>query len=82
MAACSFGCESLEIVEFYLVNNEFEFDSAVLKPELKIALDRFLTDFALLDSDVILHIVGHTDYVGTHAYITRVYRSGEPDPHG
>lgn len=68
MAACSFGCEPLEVVEFNLVNDEFEFDRSVLKPDMKVALDAFARKLALRGDDEILHIVGHTDHIGTLSY--------------
>ena len=67
-AACAYGCELSEPIVINLVNDEFDFDKAILKPEMKAALDDVIGQLAVQDSIVDLTVVGHTDNVGTEEY--------------
>ena len=66
-AACAYGCELGKPIVINLVNDEFDFDKAILKPDMKVALDEvigLLKPRSLVD----LTVVGHTDSTGTEAY--------------
>lgn len=67
-AACSYGCEYDSVFVINLTNDEFDFDQAVLKPEMEVALDAMIADIANLDKLTDLLIVGHTDSTGTDEY--------------
>lgn len=59
------------IIESYtidLVNDEFDFDKSVLKPDMKVALDDLANRVKASPGDEMLTIVGHTDSVGTEQY--------------
>lgn len=67
-AACAYGCELRDPIVINLVNDEFDFDSAVLKPDMKTHLIA-LAEKVLADGRVReLSIVGHTDWTGTDDY--------------
>lgn len=63
-----FGCEIVGNITINLVNDEFDFDSAMLKPDMKAALDDLAGKVNANPGDEFLTIVGHTDSVGTDAY--------------
>lgn len=62
------GCEVIENLTIDLVNDEFDFDSAVLKPDMKTALDELADRVKASQGQEQLTITGHTDSVGTEAY--------------
>lgn len=64
----SVGCEIIADVSINLVEDEFDFDSAKLKPGMKTALDGVAAKVKATPGDEQLHIVGHTDSVGPAAY--------------
>jgi len=62
------GCEIISNVTIDLVNDEFDFDSARLKPAMKATLDDLADKVNASPGDESLEIIGHTDSVGTDAY--------------
>ena len=62
------GCEILADMTIDLVNDEFDFDSAKLKPSMKAALDDVAARVSASQGDETLVVVGHTDSVGAEAY--------------
>jgi OOP family OmpA-OmpF porin len=62
------GCEIIESVTIDLVNDEFDFDSARLKPDMMRALDDVAAKIRASRGDEQLLVVGHTDSVGSEAY--------------
>jgi OOP family OmpA-OmpF porin len=62
------GCEIIADLTIDLVNDEFEFDSAQLKPNMRAALDDVAARVQQSAGDESLLIVGHTDSVGSEAY--------------
>ena len=62
------GCEIIDSITIDLVNDEFDFDKAVLKPDMKAALDDVAARINASAGDEQLTIVGHTDSVGRDAY--------------
>lgn len=53
---------------FDLVNDEFDFDKSILRPDMKVALDQFAREVRSTPGDEQLTIIGHTDSVGSDAY--------------
>lgn len=68
MAACNYGCGLSSKIVINLNNDEFEFDSAVLKPEMKVLLDDLAGKFTRLRDVEELMVIGHTCSIGTEAY--------------
>ncbi len=62
------GCEIVGNVTIDLVNDEFDFDSANLKPAMKSALEEVAGRVNASAGDEMLTIIGHTDSVGSEAY--------------
>jgi len=62
------GCEVIENLTIDLVNDEFDFDSAVLKPDMKSALDELADRVKASKGQEQLTITGHTDSTGPEAY--------------
>ncbi len=62
------GCEIIESITIDLVNDEFDFDKAVLKPNMEAALDDVAARVNASAGDEQLTIVGHTDSVGRDEY--------------
>ena len=62
------GCEIIADLTIDLVNDEFEFDSARLKPDMEAALDDVAARVAASKGDETLLVVGHTDSIGSEAY--------------
>ena len=62
------GCEIVANVTINLVNDEFDFDSAALKPEMQAALDGFASKVMTSKGNESLSITGHTDSIGSEAY--------------
>ena len=62
------GCEIIESLTINLEVEEFDFDSANLKPEMKAALDDVAARIKTSSGDERLDIVGHTDSTGPEAY--------------
>jgi len=61
----------VKIIESFtidLVNDEFDFDKAILKPDMKVALDDLARRVKETSGDEHLTIVGHTDAKGSDAY--------------
>ena len=67
-AACAYGCELGEPIVINLVNDEFDFDKAILKPDMKTALDGVIAVMATQENLSDLTVVGHTDSTGTEEY--------------
>ena len=67
-AACAYGCELADPIVINLVNDEFDFDKAILKADMKTALDDVITKLASQAGLIDLTVVGHTDHTGTEAY--------------
>ena len=67
-AACAYGCELSEPIVINLVNDEFDFDKAILKPDMIAALDAVIGRLTSQDGLVDLTVVGHTDNTGTEEY--------------
>ncbi|MCB1850320.1 MAG: OmpA family protein [Gammaproteobacteria bacterium] len=63
-----YGCEVIENLTINLVNDEFDFDSAVLKPEMKQALSDLADRVKASQGEERLTITGHTDSVGPESY--------------
>lgn len=62
------GCEIIESITIDLEVEEFDFDSAKLKPEMEAALDDVAARIAASTGDETLSIIGHTDSTGPEAY--------------
>ena len=62
------GCEIIESITINLEVEEFDFDSATLKPEMKAALEDVAARVKASKGDETLDIVGHTDSTGPEAY--------------
>ena len=62
------GCEIIKSITIDLVNDEFDFDSAMLKPDMKSALGDVARRVKASKGDERLLVVGHTDSVGSDAY--------------
>ena len=62
------GCEIIESITINLDVDEFDFDSAKLKPEMEAALDDVAARIAASTGTETLSIVGHTDSTGPEAY--------------
>ncbi len=62
------GCQIMGNVTIDLVNDEFDFDSARLKPAMKAALDEIADKIAASAGDEHLTVIGHTDSVGPESY--------------
>jgi OOP family OmpA-OmpF porin len=62
------GCEIIESITINLDVDEFDFDSATLKPEMEAALDDVAARVSASTGDETLSIVGHTDSTGPEAY--------------
>lgn len=62
------GCEIIESITINLDVDEFDFDSAKLKPEMETALDDVAARIAASKGDETLSVVGHTDSTGPEAY--------------
>ncbi len=62
------GCEIIENVRIDLVEGEFDFDSAELKPGTMAALDDIADQVAATAGEEAIVITGHTDSVGPEAY--------------
>lgn len=63
-----FGCEVVENLTIDLVEDEFDFDSAVLKPGMKDALNDLASRVKASKGQERLTITGHTDSVGPASY--------------
>lgn len=66
------GCEIIEDVTLNLVNDDFDFDKATLKPKMKAALNDLAARVTSTQGDEYLTIIGHTDSKGTDAYNQRL----------
>ena len=62
------GCEIIESITINLDVDEFDFDSATLKPEMEAALDDVAARIAASTGEESLSIVGHTDSTGPEEY--------------
>ncbi len=62
------GCEITENLTINLVVEEFDFDSAVLKPEMKSALEDFANKVKASPGHETVTVIGHTDSTGPEAY--------------
>ncbi len=62
------GCEIIADMTIDLVNDEFDFDSAMLKPSMKAALADVAARVKASKGDEHLMVIGHTDSVGAEAY--------------
>jgi len=62
------GCEIVENLTINLVVEEFDFDSAVLKPEMKEALREFAEKVKASPGHEKVTIIGHTDSIGPEDY--------------
>lgn len=62
------GCEIIPNVTIDLVNDEFDFDSAKLKPAMEDALSDLAARVKATPGEESLTIVGHTDSTGPDAY--------------
>ncbi len=62
------GCQIVENLTINLVVDEFDFDSAVLKPEMKAALEDLAERIKESPGHEKLTIIGHTDSTGPAAY--------------
>ncbi len=65
---CAAAPEIIESLTIDLVNDEFDFDKANIKPEMAAALDDVAQAVKDSSGDEKLTIVGHTDGVGSQAY--------------
>ncbi|WP_201063469.1 MULTISPECIES: OmpA family protein [Thiorhodovibrio] len=66
VAPCA--AEIIESLTIELVNDEFDFNSAVIKPEMADALNGVARAVRESGGDEMLTIVGHTDGVGSQDY--------------
>ena len=62
------GCEIIDNLTIDLVEGEFDFDSAVLKPAMEAALTDLADKIKASAGQETLTIVGHTDSIGTEEY--------------
>jgi OOP family OmpA-OmpF porin len=62
------GCEIIANVTIDLINDEFDFDSAELKPAMKSALHDILNKLKATPGQEKLAIIGHTDSMGADEY--------------
>ena len=62
------GCEIIASVTINLGVEEFDFDSAQLKPQMEQALDDVATKIKGSKGNEALHVVGHTDSTGPESY--------------
>lgn len=62
------GCEIIGNITINLVEDEFDFDSAVLKPGMKAHLNDVIKQVNSTPGNEHLSIIGHTDSVGPDAY--------------
>ncbi len=62
------GCEIIDNLTIDLVEDEFDFDSAVLKPAMESALTDLADKIKASAGHETLTIVGHTDSVGSEEY--------------
>ncbi len=62
------GCEIIDSITINLVNDEFDFDSASLKPEMQSALDGVAGNIMNTQGEESLRVIGHTDSTGPEAY--------------
>jgi len=62
------GCEIIDNLTIDLVEDEFDFDSAVLKPAMESALTDLADQIKASAGHETLTIVGHTDSVGSDEY--------------
>lgn len=62
------GCEIIESLTIDLVEDEFDFDSAVLKPAMEAALTDLADRIKASAGHETLTIIGHTDSIGTEEY--------------
>lgn len=67
-AACRYGCALEDPIIINLVNDEFDFDKATLKPDMKTALDKLIGTMFSSAGIGELTVVGHTDNMGTDEY--------------
>ncbi|MET0106876.1 MAG: OmpA family protein [Sedimenticola sp.] len=66
------GCEIIGNITINLVNDEFDFDSARLKPAMKSALDDVVSRVKASTGDEYLVVIGHTDSTGPEVYNQRL----------
>jgi len=62
------GCEIVASTTMNVTSDDFDFDSAKLKPAMKKKLDGFAGEVKASPGDERLDVVGHTDSIGTDAY--------------
>jgi len=62
------GCEIVENLTINLVVEEFDFDSATLKPEMKAALRDLAERIKASPGHETITIIGHTDSIGPEEY--------------
>ncbi len=62
------GCQIMADVTIDLINDEFDFDSAELKPAMKSALQDVLSKLKATPGQEKLDIIGHTDSKGSDKY--------------
>ena len=62
------GCEIVENLTINLVEDEFDFDSAVLKPNMKAALEDFADRVKASSGHEKVTVIGHTDSTGPEDY--------------
>ncbi len=62
------GCEIIENLTINLVEDEFDFDSAVLKPNMKDTLTDFANRVKASNGHEKITIIGHTDSTGPEDY--------------
>jgi len=62
------GCEIIESLTINLVQGEFDFDSAVIKPGMKAALNDVIKQVKASPGNEKLSIVGHTCSMGSEKY--------------
>ncbi len=63
-----YGCTIIDDITINLVEGEFDFDSAVLKPGMETALDSVASEINASAGDEALNIVGYTDSTGPEDY--------------
>ncbi|EIC21225.1 OmpA family protein [Thiorhodovibrio frisius] len=68
LAPCAAAPEIIDSLTIELVNDEFDFNSAAIKPEMAAALDGVAQDVRKSSGDEMLIIIGHTDGVGSQDY--------------
>jgi OOP family OmpA-OmpF porin len=62
------GCEIIADLVIDITADEFEFDSAQLKPQMKDALDEVAAKIAASPGDEYVQVIGHTDSTGPEDY--------------